>query len=71
MHCYSIAPNRREVTIDQEYISPYEIVLANCKDPTFQNPMQIESVLHAMVRLDFPMNGEIRKRLASRNQSPR
>ena len=61
-----IAPNCREVTIDQEYMSPYEIVWAICKDSTSQNPMQIESALHAMVRLDFPMNGEIRKELASR-----
>lgn len=60
------APNRREVTIDREYMSPYEIVWAICKDSTSQNPMQIESALHAMVDLDFPMNGEIRKGLASR-----
>lgn len=60
------APNRREVTIDREYMSPYEILWAICKDSTSQNPMQIESALHAMVDLDFPMNGEIRKGLASR-----
>ncbi|KAH8591392.1 hypothetical protein B0O99DRAFT_654495 [Bisporella sp. PMI_857] len=61
------APSPREVTIDQEYLSPYEIVWAICKDSTLQNPMQIRSALLTVVDLDLPTNDKIRTRLASRN----
>ncbi len=60
------APEPREVTIDQEYMTPYEIVWTICKESTSQNPMQIQSALHAIVDLDFPLNSKIRTGLASR-----
>src|SRR5437660_412954 len=34
------APEPRVVTIDREYMSPYEVVWAICKDSTSQNPIQ-------------------------------
>jgi hypothetical protein len=60
------APESRSVTIDPEYMSPYEIVWAICNDSVSQNPMQIKSALHAVVNLDSPFNGNIRASLASR-----
>lgn len=59
------APEPREVTIDREYMNPYEIVRAICNDSISQNPMDSVSALHAFVDLDF-LDGEIRARLASR-----
>lgn len=60
------APDPREVTIDREYMSPYEIVWAICEHSTSQNPIQIQSALHAIVNLDSPLNGEIRAGLVFR-----
>ena len=58
----------REVAIDQEYMSPYEIVRVICQESTSQNPIQIQSALHAIVDLDFPLNSKIRTGLASRKR---
>ena len=60
------APEHREVTIEQEYISPYEIVRAICKESKSQNPLPIQSALHTVVDLDLPMNSKIRAHLALR-----
>lgn len=60
------APKVREVTIGQEYTSPYEIVWAICNETTFKNPVQIQSALQNIVSLDLPPNHKIRKTLASR-----
>jgi OTT_1508-like deaminase len=62
------APEPREVAIDQEYMSPYEIVWVICQESTSQNPMQTQSALHAIVDLDFPLNSQIRTGLASRKR---
>lgn len=56
----------QDVMIDEKYMSPYEIVWAICEDSTSQNPVQIQSALHAVVDLDLPPNSEIRSSLASR-----
>lgn len=62
------APESRDVTIDREDMSPYEIVRAICTEFTSQNPVQIQSALRAIVNLDFPINDIARARahLASR-----
>jgi hypothetical protein len=62
------APEPREVAIDQEYMSPYEIVKVICRESTSQNPIEIQSVLHAIVDLDFPLDSKIRNGLASRKR---
>jgi hypothetical protein len=59
------APELRGVTIDQEYMSPYEIVREICKDSISQNPMHNLSALHAIAELDY-LNDEIRAHLALR-----
>ena len=60
------APDTRVVMVGQEYMSPYEIVWAICKESTSQNPVQIHDALHAIVDLDSPLNDKIRPVLASR-----
>jgi hypothetical protein len=62
------APKPRDVTIDRENMSPYEIVRAICTDSTSQNPLHIRSALQAIVDIDFPMNNNdrVRTTLASR-----
>jgi hypothetical protein len=62
------AAEPRDVTIDRENMSPYEIVRAICTDSTSQNPIQIQSALRAIVDLDSPINdtNRIRATLASR-----
>lgn len=56
------APESRDVTIDPENMSPYEIVRAICTKSKFQNPIQIESALRAIVDLDSPINDTNRVR---------
>jgi len=51
------APESRDMTIDPEYMSPYEIVRAICIDSASQNPLQIQSALRAIVDIDSPTNG--------------
>ena len=57
-----------EVTIDQEYTIPYEIVRMICQESTSQNIIQTQYALHAIVDLDFPLNSQIRTGLASRKK---
>jgi hypothetical protein len=51
-------PEPRKATINREYMSPYEIVRAICKDSISQTPMSSLSALYAITDLDF-WDGEI------------
>lgn len=60
------APEPRKMTVDEKYLSPYELVWVICDESSSQNPMQIQSALHAIVDLDLPSKSNIRTALASR-----
>ncbi|KAJ0116311.1 hypothetical protein J7T55_007288 [Diaporthe amygdali] len=62
------APDSLMVAIDQEGLSPYEIVRGICQDFASQNPLDNRLALHNLVELDLPSgSNNIRLNMSFRN----
>ncbi|KAL2212319.1 hypothetical protein CC79DRAFT_1329635 [Sarocladium strictum] len=60
-------PLNRQVDINQDMMSPYEIVRGICQDRASQNPLANKTALHNLVDLDLPSGASnVRKGLGSR-----